>query len=75
MCNYIRVFINVSKPSLRFLRSYSLHFKIKVTFEHKLRYGIKITFGEISLDLKLRQTNWNVTKYNVNVVVEDYQVK
>ena len=31
--------------------------KIKVTFGHKLRYEIKVTFGEISH--KLRQTNWN----------------
>ena len=40
--------------------SYSLCFKIKVMFAHKL-------FGEISL--KLCQTNWNVAKSNVNVVV------
>jgi hypothetical protein len=36
-------------------------------FGHKLRYEIKITFGEISL--KLRQTNWDVARNNVVVVV------
>jgi hypothetical protein len=36
-------------------RSYSLRFKMKVTFGHKLRYEIKVMFGEISLEL--RQTN------------------
>jgi hypothetical protein len=46
---------------------YSLRFKIKVTFGHKLRYKTKVTFGEISL--KLHQTNLNVAKNNVNVVV------
>ena len=44
-------------------------FKIKVTFGHKMRYEIKITFGEISL--KLHQTNWNVAINNVDVVVVD----
>jgi hypothetical protein len=34
-----------------------------------LRYEIKVTFGEISLEL--RQTNWNVTIINVNVVVDE----
>jgi hypothetical protein len=34
-----------------------------------LRYETKGTFGEISL--KLCQTNWNVAKNNVNVVVAD----
>jgi hypothetical protein len=48
---------------------YSLCFKIKVTFGHKLRYEIKVMFGEISL--KLRQTNWNVARNNVNVVVDE----
>ena len=48
---------------------YSLRFKTKVTFGHKLRYEIKVTFGEISL--KLRQTNWNVVRNNVNVVVDE----
>ena len=48
---------------------YSLHFKIKVTFGHKLRYEIKIAFGEISL--KLRQTNLNVARNNVNVVDDE----
>ena len=38
-------------------------------FGHKLRYEIKVTFGEVSL--KLRQTNWNVAKKNVNVVVDE----
>ena len=48
--------------------TYSLRFKIKVTFGHKMRYKIKVTFGEISL--KLRQTNWNVAINDVNVVVD-----
>ena len=48
---------------------YSLRFKIKVTFGDKLRYEIKVTFGKISL--KLRQTNWNVAKTNVNVVDDE----
>ena len=52
---------------------YSLRFKIKVTFGHKLRYEVKVTFGEISL--KLRQMNWNVAKNNVNVDVDELQVK
>jgi hypothetical protein len=34
-----------------------------------MRYEIKVTFGEISL--KLHQTNWNVAKHNVNVVVDE----
>ena len=48
---------------------YSLHFKSKVTFVHKLHYEIKVTFGEISL--KLCQTNWNVARNNANVVVDE----
>jgi hypothetical protein len=44
-------------------------FKIKVTFGHNLRYETKGTFGEISL--KLRQTNWNVVRNNVNVVADE----
>jgi hypothetical protein len=48
---------------------YALRFKIKVTFGHKLRYEIKVTFGEISL--KFRQTNRNVARNNVNVVVDE----
>jgi 4-hydroxy-3-methylbut-2-enyl diphosphate reductase IspH len=48
---------------------YSLRFKTKVTFGHNLHYETKGTFGEISL--KLRQTNWNVAKNNVNVVVDE----
>ena len=38
-------------------------------FGHKLCYKIKVMFGEISL--KLCQTNWNVAKINVNVVVDE----
>ena len=37
------------------IHSYSLRFKINVTFGHKLRYEIRVTFGEISL--KVRQMN------------------
>jgi hypothetical protein len=47
---------------------YSLRFKTKLTFEHNLRYETKHTFGETSL--KLRQTNWNVARINVNVVAD-----
>ena len=43
-------------------------FILKVMFGHKIRYEIKVTLGEISL--KLRQTNWNVARNNVNVVVD-----
>jgi hypothetical protein len=57
------MYANVSSDSRS--SSYSLHFKMKVTFGHKLRYEVKGTFGEISL--KLRQTNWNVARNNVNV--------
>jgi hypothetical protein len=42
---------------------------MKVTFGHKLRYEVKVTFGGISL--KLRQTNWNVAINNVNVVADE----
>jgi hypothetical protein len=52
-----------------FLLVYSLRFKTKVTFGHNLRYETKGTFGEISL--KLRQTNWNVSKTKVNVIVDE----
>ena len=38
-------------------------------FGHKLRYKLKVTLGEISL--KLHQTNWNVARNNVNVVVDE----
>jgi hypothetical protein len=48
---------------------YSLRFISKVTFGHNLRYERKDTFGEISL--KLRQTNWNVARNNVNVVDDE----
>jgi hypothetical protein len=48
---------------------YSLCFKIKVTFGHKLHYETKDTFGEISL--KLHQMNWSVARNNVNVVVDE----
>ena len=51
------------------LVSYSLYFKIKVTFGQKLRYEIKGTFGEISL--KPHQTNWNVAKNNGSVVADE----
>jgi len=51
------------------LSIYSLHFKIKFMFGHLLRYEIKVTCGEISL--KLRQTNWNVARFNVNVIVDE----
>ena len=44
-------------------------FQIKVAFGQKIRYEIKVTFGEISL--KLCQTNWNVTIYNVKVVANE----
>ena len=49
--------------------TYSLRFKMKVTFGDKLRYEIKVTFGENSL--KLHQTNWNVARNNVSVVVDE----
>ena len=54
--------------NLFWIKIYSLRFKIKCMFGHKLRYKIKVTFGEIYL--KLRQTNWNVARINVNVVVD-----
>jgi hypothetical protein len=41
----------------------------KVCARYSLRFKIKVTFGEISL--KLRQTNWNVARINVNVVVDE----
>ena len=34
--------------------------------KYSLFFKIKVTFGEISL--KLRQTNWNVARIDVNVV-------
>jgi hypothetical protein len=43
-------------------------FQNKNVFGLKLRYEIKVTIGEISL--KLRQTNWNVARNNVNVVAD-----
>ena len=46
-----------------YVGKYSLCFKMKAMFGHKLRYEIKVTFGVISL--KLRQTNWNVARNNV----------
>ena len=52
-----------------FYIQYSLCFKRKVTFGQKLRYEIKVTFREIPL--KLRQTNWNVARNNVNVVDDE----
>ena len=48
---------------------YSLCFKIKVAFGQKLRYEIKVTFGEIFL--KLRQMNGNVARNNVSVVANE----
>ena len=48
---------------------YSLCFKIKVTFGHKLRYAIKVRFAEICL--KLRPMNWNVVRNHVNVVANE----
>jgi hypothetical protein len=38
-------------------------------FGQKLRYKIKVRFGEISL--KLRHTNWNVVRNNESVVVDE----
>jgi hypothetical protein len=46
------------------LQSYSSISKYKLRLDE-----IKVTFGDISL--KLRQTNWNVAKNNVNVVVDE----
>jgi hypothetical protein len=40
-----------------------------IMFGHKLRYDMKVMFGEISL--KLRQTNWNVAINNVNVFANE----
>ena len=48
---------------------YSLRFKMKVTYGHKLCYEIKGAFGEIYV--KLHQTNWNVARNNVNVVANE----
>jgi hypothetical protein len=48
---------------------YSLRSKTKVTCGHHLRYETKGTFGEIYL--KLRQTNWNVARNDVKVVVDE----
>jgi hypothetical protein len=39
---------------------------------YSLRFNIQVTFGEISL--KLRQTNWNVVRINVNVVVDLFDI-
>ena len=47
---------------------YSFRFKVRVTFGHKLRYEIKVMFGEISH--KLHPTNRNVANNNVNVVAD-----
>ena len=59
----------LSSHTSPFVRWYSLSFKIKVTFGHKMQYEIKVMFREISL--KLRQTNWNVAINNVNVVADE----
>jgi hypothetical protein len=40
-----------------------------ITISYSLHFKIKVMFGEISL--KLRQTNWNVARINVNVVVDE----
>jgi hypothetical protein len=53
----------LKKMGIHGLDIYSLRFKIKITFGHKLCYKIKVTFGEIAL--KLCQTNWNVAENNV----------
>jgi hypothetical protein len=50
-------------------QKYSLRFKIKIMFGHKLRYEIKVMCDKVSL--KLLQTNWNVARNNVNVVVDE----
>ena len=57
------------KLVLHYGQIYSLHFKIKVAFGHKLCYEIKVTFGEFFFNV--RQTNWNVAIINVNVVVDE----
>jgi hypothetical protein len=36
---------------------------------HKLRHAIKVMFGEFFL--KVRQTDWNVVRNIVNVVVDE----
>jgi hypothetical protein len=58
---------SIACSSLHRGNKYSLHFKIKVTFGHKLGYEMKGMFGEISL--KLRQTYWDVAINNLNVVI------
>ena len=58
------------KDTLPYTPLYSLHFKNKVKFGHKLCYEIKVTFGEVSL--KLRQTNLNVAQNNVDVVIDEF---
>jgi hypothetical protein len=55
--------------NITLLNKYPLRFKIYVMFGHKMRYEIKLMFGEISF--KLHQTNWNVAINNVNVVVDE----
>jgi hypothetical protein len=51
-----------------FVKCYSIRFKIKLHWDIKLSYEIKITFGEIS---KLCETNWNVARINVIVVANE----
>ena len=63
------LFVCVCQIHFVCIKCYSLGFKIKVIFGHKLRYKMKVTFGKMSP--KLRQTNWNVARNNVNVVVVD----
>ena len=63
--SYIYLYTHITHT----LITYSLCFKIIVTFGHKLRYKIKVTFVEFFF--KLCQTNWNVTKNNVSVVANE----
>jgi hypothetical protein len=48
---------------------HKLRHAIKVMFGHKLHHAIKVMFGEFFL--KIRQTDWNVAKNIVNVVVDE----
>ena len=70
---FLVFFLSWLKTHWNIIVLYSLHFKIKITFGHYLRYKIKVTFGEISL--KLRQTNYNVARNNVIVVVDELPSK
>ena len=66
--NYMRKWARLGQDESK-LVMYSLRCKIKVSFGHKLRYKIKVKLGENSV--KLRPTNWNVVKNNVNVLVDE----